>query len=105
MKKPTDQSNKDWIDYFCDALWLEDGLSANTLDSYRRDLHSFMKWLENDVPVPRLEGFDRLKIPRDHRRWRQIRKIQHKQFFGIIAHPERVIHNQCLGHQTIQQVR
>ena len=26
------------IDEFCDALWLEDGLSRNTLDSYRRDL-------------------------------------------------------------------
>ena len=49
MKRPAEQSNKNWIDYFCDALWLEDGLSANTLDSYRRDLHSFMKWLENDV--------------------------------------------------------
>jgi integrase/recombinase XerD len=26
------------LDAFCDALWLEDGLSKNTLESYRRDL-------------------------------------------------------------------
>jgi integrase/recombinase XerD len=34
------------IDEFCDALWLEDGLSRNTLDSYRRDLRQFGSWLE-----------------------------------------------------------
>ncbi len=33
------------IDEFCDALWLEDGLSRNTLDAYRRDLAQFMQWL------------------------------------------------------------
>jgi integrase/recombinase XerD len=26
------------VDAFCDALWLEDGLATNTLESYRRDL-------------------------------------------------------------------
>ncbi|NBR27514.1 MAG: site-specific tyrosine recombinase XerD [Betaproteobacteria bacterium] len=34
------------LDEFCDALWLEDGLSRNTLDSYRRDLKQFQAWLE-----------------------------------------------------------
>ena len=33
------------LDEFCDALWLEDGLSRNTLDSYRRDLSLFRAWL------------------------------------------------------------
>jgi integrase/recombinase XerD len=33
------------IDEFCDALWLEDGLARNTLDSYRRDLEQLCKWL------------------------------------------------------------
>ena len=33
------------IDEFCDALWLEDGLARNTLDSYRRDLAQFAAWL------------------------------------------------------------
>jgi integrase/recombinase XerD len=33
------------LDEFCDALWLEDGLSRNTLDSYRRDLEQFAAWL------------------------------------------------------------
>lgn len=30
---------------FLDALWLEEGLSRNTLDAYRRDLHLFGRWL------------------------------------------------------------
>ena len=32
------------IDTFIDALWLEDGLSKNTLAAYRRDLTLFAKW-------------------------------------------------------------
>jgi integrase/recombinase XerD len=35
------------LDEFCDALWLEDGLSRNTLESYRRDLHQFAQWLQH----------------------------------------------------------
>jgi integrase/recombinase XerD len=34
------------LDEFCDAVWLEDGLAKNTLDSYRRDLHLFAQWHE-----------------------------------------------------------
>jgi integrase/recombinase XerD len=34
------------IDEFCDALWLEDGLSRNTLDAYRQDLVQFTQWLD-----------------------------------------------------------
>jgi integrase/recombinase XerD len=33
------------IDDFIDALWLEDGLSKNTLAAYRRDLALFAQWL------------------------------------------------------------
>jgi integrase/recombinase XerD len=33
------------IDSFVDALWLEEGLSANTLAAYRRDLTLFSRWL------------------------------------------------------------
>jgi integrase/recombinase XerD len=33
------------LDAFCDAVWLEDGLAKNTLESYRRDLRLFAEWL------------------------------------------------------------
>lgn len=35
----------DELDTFCDALWLEEGLSPRTLESYRRDLDQFARWL------------------------------------------------------------
>jgi integrase/recombinase XerD len=34
------------LDEFCDAVWLEDGLAKNTLESYRRDLRQFAQWHE-----------------------------------------------------------
>jgi integrase/recombinase XerD len=33
------------IDAFIDAIWLEEGLSKNTLAAYRRDLSLFGRWL------------------------------------------------------------
>jgi integrase/recombinase XerD len=33
------------IDTFCDQLWLQDGLAASSLASYRRDLASWARWL------------------------------------------------------------
>ena len=40
--KPESQAS---IDDFIDALWLEDGLSKNTLAAYRRDLSMYADWL------------------------------------------------------------
>jgi integrase/recombinase XerD len=34
------------LDAFIDHLWLEDGLSKNTLESYRTDLMQFTHWLQ-----------------------------------------------------------
>jgi integrase/recombinase XerD len=33
------------LDRFIDVLWLEDGLSGNTLSAYRRDLQALVDWL------------------------------------------------------------
>jgi integrase/recombinase XerD len=38
------------IDEFCDTLWLEDGLSKNTLAAYRRDMKLFHDWLAATHP-------------------------------------------------------
>ena len=44
MRAP--EINASLLDEFSDALWLEDGLSRNTLDSYRNDLQLFSTWLK-----------------------------------------------------------
>jgi integrase/recombinase XerD len=50
------QDNAALLDEFCDALWLEDGLSRNSLDSYRRDLRLFAEWLEQSRHKSLLEA-------------------------------------------------
>ena len=42
------------IDAFVDALWLEDGLSRNTLAAYRRDLSLYAGWLNAEAQQQRL---------------------------------------------------
>jgi integrase/recombinase XerD len=49
--------NQSLIDGFCDLIWLEDGLSANTLQSYRRDLTQFATWLAGK-PLLAVEQMD-----------------------------------------------
>jgi integrase/recombinase XerD len=43
--QPSYQASLARIDGFCDAIWLEHGLSRNTLAAYRRDLRLFAHWL------------------------------------------------------------
>ena len=45
-----DQS-KQVIDVFLDALWMERGLSDNTLSAYRSDLYKFASWLHSQNKV------------------------------------------------------
>ena len=49
-------NNADLLDEFCDVLWLEDGLSRNTLESYRRDLNKFSSWLESNRTATLLQA-------------------------------------------------
>jgi len=41
-------NNAELLDEFSDTLWLEDGLSRNTLEGYRRDLNKYAAWLEKE---------------------------------------------------------
>ncbi len=44
------------LDAFCDTLWLEDGLSRNTLAAYRRDLALFALWLRRGRGMELMEA-------------------------------------------------
>jgi integrase/recombinase XerD len=48
--------SSDLLDEFCDALWLEEGLARNTLESYRRDLSQFAAWLARERHLNLLEA-------------------------------------------------
>ena len=53
-------SDETALDEFCDALWLEDGLSRNTLASYRLDLAQFAGWLDGNKTLLAAEHADLL---------------------------------------------
>jgi integrase/recombinase XerD len=63
---PIDPASAAAIDRFIEALWIEDGLSANTLAAYRADLEQYARWLgrpdggsgelEREAPAGELES-------------------------------------------------
>ncbi|MFA9462270.1 site-specific tyrosine recombinase XerD [Thiohalorhabdus methylotrophus] len=48
---PASERGSELVDRFLDRLWLEAGLSDNTLAAYRRDLQRFGGWLGEQVPL------------------------------------------------------
>lgn len=44
-------ANLDYIDVFIDAMWLESGLSKNTLSAYRSDLSRLAKFIEDKALI------------------------------------------------------
>jgi len=52
------QDQIELIDRFLDSLWLESGLSKNTLSSYRFDLQGFAKFLEERVSLVNVKEAD-----------------------------------------------
>ncbi|MGR5408763.1 site-specific tyrosine recombinase XerD [Vibrio sp. PNB22_8_1] len=45
-KQPVNQQNFGLVEQFLDAMWMERGLSENTLASYRNDLMKLLVWME-----------------------------------------------------------
>lgn len=63
------------LDTFLDALWLEAGLSKNTIEAYRRDLMTFDAWLsEQDITLVSATREDILRYQSS--RFRQGRKAR-----------------------------
>ena len=44
---PVKSPDQGLVEQFLDAMWLERGLSENTVSSYRNDLHKLLDWMEN----------------------------------------------------------
>lgn len=71
---------------FIESLWLEDGLSPNTLAAYRRDMQGFSEWLqaqsmnlenagENDVQAYFADRFDQTRASTANRRLTVLRRF------------------------------
>jgi integrase/recombinase XerD len=91
-------SNDGLLDEFGDALWLEDGLSRNTLESYRRDLRLFSTWLAEDrgktlLQAQRMDLLDYLayKFQRKARPRSAARLLSSlKRFYGYLLRENRI---------------
>ncbi len=91
-------SNQNNIDQFLDAIWLEDGLSKNTLESYRLDLTQFAGWLVE------AEKADLLAVQQQHiQQYLAVRfpHVKPRSISRLIASLRR-FYRYCLRENTIQ---
>jgi integrase/recombinase XerD len=68
------KSDSHYLQLFLDSLWLESGLSDNTISAYRRDLSGFADWLqaaaERDLSAATREdilGYQRKRMAAGHK--------------------------------------
>lgn len=67
---------------FLDQMWMEKGLSQNSLDSYRRDLTQFAAWLAGNGP-------ELLKVSASHIQaylaWRHLQKLSSRSTARLLS--------------------
>ncbi len=84
--------NDPLVDAFCDALWLEDGLSKNTISAYRDDLTQLLVFLKNDslqkASEADLFGFLAAKKGRASSAARRVSTL--KRFFQYLVRERRI---------------
>jgi integrase/recombinase XerD len=92
--------NSATIQFFCDALWLEDGLAKNTLEAYRRDLTLLAEWLkeksllevvENEIYAYFAVKHETTKATSSNRRLAVF-----KRFYKWALRENKIHHNPCL---------
>lgn len=95
------------IDQFIDHLWLEDGLSKNTLNSYRFDLSIFVNWLAEtkkiellDVSELEIQEFLAFKFPTSKSRSISRLLATLRRFFRFLLRENKIKEDPTLKIQT-----
>ena len=95
------------IDQFIDHLWLEDGLSKNTLNSYRFDLSIFVSWLSEtkkiellDVSELEIQEFLAFKFPTSKSRSISRLLATLRRFFRFLLRENKIKEDPTLKIQT-----
>ena len=95
------------IDQFIDHLWLEDGLSKNTLNSYRFDLSIFVSWLAEtkkiellDVSELEIQEFLAFKFPTSKSRSISRLLATIRRFFRFLLRENKIKEDPTLKIQT-----
>ncbi|MBF5040754.1 site-specific tyrosine recombinase XerD [Methylophilus sp. 13] len=91
------------IDTFIDQLWLEDGLSPNTLSSYRNDLKGFAEWCRqhthtlwevqsHDVQAYLAHRFPQVKVRSINRLIATLRRFYRYALAANLIHQDPTLH-------------
>lgn len=98
------------IDAFLDAAWLEDGLAANTLAAYRRDLTAFAQWLAtkhgkalDDVETADIQAWFAAKHPTSRASTANRRLATLRRYYTWALRQGRVHRDPCLELKTAKQ--
>lgn len=99
------------IDQFCDTLWLEDGLSQNTLDAYRRDLKLFALWLQERgshllaVQAQDLNAYFAARHAETKATSSNRRLASLKRFYQLAVRQHQISHDPSLQMQSAKQAQ
>lgn len=98
------------IDQFCDYLWLEDGLSKNTLEAYRRDLRLFAEWLLREkqkallqAEEPDIFAYVAAKHAHSKATSANRRMTVLKRYYQQVFRQNLIAHNPCTNLKTAKQ--
>ncbi|HET9644653.1 MAG TPA: site-specific tyrosine recombinase XerD [Burkholderiaceae bacterium] len=98
------------INRFLDALWLEDGLAANTLAAYRRDLEGYADWLAREFTFAldatqesHLRGYISSRHPDSRASSANRRLTVFKRYFRWALREQRVTRDPTLKLQSAAQ--
>jgi len=102
--------SREAIDEFCDSLWLEDGLSKNTLEAYRRDMTVFADWLQrergkllHDVVPDDLNGYFAARHADTKPSSFNRRLAVFKRFYQLALRQHRISADPCLKLRSARQ--
>ena len=110
MKPVSQPSASPDIDAFLDAIWLEDGLAANTLAAYRRDLEGFHLWLGevgcgsiNDAGQAQIEAWFAARHAQTRASTANRRLAALRRYYGWALRTGRVAADPCLSLRAAKQ--
>ncbi|HYD93700.1 MAG TPA: site-specific tyrosine recombinase XerD [Noviherbaspirillum sp.] len=103
-------TNQAAVDEFCDTLWLEDGLSKNTLDAYRRDMNLFAAWLHKEhgktlyaAEAADINGYFAARHAQTKATSANRRLAALKRFYQLALRQHRVTADPCLRIKSAKQ--
>jgi integrase/recombinase XerD len=91
LKGRSSEADAALLDAFCDALWLEDGLSRNTIAAYRADLEQLAAFVKEPLPELREEHLFAFLASRNGRASSAARMVSTlKRFYRYCVRERRV---------------